>query len=214
MEDKQIVSGLRDGVAEAADALIDRFARPLIRYFEVHLPDPTVAEDMAQEVFARLMSSLRRRDGAEVRSLQSLVFTIARNLAFDVRKLWDRRPRLESLEKEFSGATGADEDRTSLAAQVPSNAPDPRARASRSQERDLVQAALRALDEDVREVIVLRHFEGMNGREIAELLGISEGTVWSRLHRGLTELRSRLQTLQQPTANPTKNNLRIVEGNT
>jgi RNA polymerase sigma-70 factor (ECF subfamily) len=52
---------------------------------------------------------------------------------------------------------------------------------------------LRNLSPDYRDVLVLRHKRGLNGKQIAEILGIAEGTVWSRLSRALEELRALMQ---------------------
>ena len=57
-------------------------------------------------------------------------------------------------------------------------------------ERDALRAALARLDADHRIVVVLRHVEGLTPVEIAERTGIREGTVKSRLHYALRELRA------------------------
>jgi RNA polymerase sigma-70 factor (ECF subfamily) len=56
----------------------------------------------------------------------------------------------------------------------------------------LVSEALGELDDETRQVILLRHVEGMSSQEVAAIMGVAEGTVWSRLHRGLDRLRARL----------------------
>ena len=56
-------------------------------------------------------------------------------------------------------------------------------------DRDRVVALLRALTYRQRAVLVLRHYEGLPDREIAELLGVSEPTVRSLAHRGLARMR-------------------------
>src|SRR4051812_684025 len=105
MDDQEIIDGLLQGSARAADVLVDRYAQPLIRYFSVHLPDPTQAEDMTQEVFLRLITMLQRQRGTVVRSLYSLLFTIARHLAIDVSKAAKRRPKIASLDAELEQET-------------------------------------------------------------------------------------------------------------
>lgn len=197
MDDQQIIMGLLQGSPAAADALIDGFAQPLIRYFAVHLPDPTQAEDMAQEVFLRFIGNLRRSSGAppSVRSIYSLLFTIARHLAIDVTKAAKRRPAHFPLEDEDQDgdvpATGP------LLVRLRSINPDPRAAAQSQQEYERLQQALRALPAESREVLVLRHIDELGAREISEILGIAEGTVWSRLNRGLHDLRREYLALTQ-----------------
>ncbi|MBX7247386.1 MAG: RNA polymerase sigma factor [Candidatus Sumerlaeaceae bacterium] len=187
--DEALVSGLRDGRTAAADELIDRFATPLVRYFRVHLPDPESAEDMAQEVFLRLMSMIRR--GSAVKSLYSLVFTIARNLASDIRKMHSRAPRVESLDEEFESD---DAPPGPVMVRLAAPGPNPRENAAATQRNSRIEEALRALPADIREIVVLRHIDGLDGKTIAATLGIAEGTVWSRLGRGLAELRKSLSS--------------------
>ncbi|MGI8906248.1 MAG: RNA polymerase sigma factor [Candidatus Sumerlaeaceae bacterium] len=201
MDDKEIIAGLQHGSPEAADALLDRYAQPLLRYFAAHLPDPAQAEDMAQEVFLRFIGTLAAPAApgqtAQVRSIYSLLFTIARHLAIDVGKAAKRKPPAVSLESELedveAGAMGPVLIRLSGAS------PDPRSVAAANQEHQRLQQALRKLPLDLREILVLRHLKELGARDIAQILGIPEGTVWSRLNRGLSELRREYSAL---TDNP------------
>ena len=192
MDDREILEGLVQGSLAAADALLERFGQPLIRYFAVHLPDPSQAEDMAQEVFLRLIRSLKRTQpgtaSPEIRSLYSLLFTIARHLAIDVTKAAKRRPSFTPLDSEEERSAEG-EFRGPLLLRLDSKSPDPRALAEAQQESEYLLQALRELPVELREVLVLRHIEGMSARDIAEVLRIAEGTVWSRLNRGMEELR-------------------------
>ncbi len=68
-------------------------------------------------------------------------------------------------------------------------------RSSRTELRDLLQQALAQIDDDLRMVFLLREQEGLSYADIAEVLGISEGTVGSRLNRVRKELQSVLKRL-------------------
>lgn len=194
MEDSHLITGLRSGSADSAEFLVDRFAQPLIRYFQVHLPDPQAAEDMTQEVFLRFIRRVRLPDGT-VESPSGLIFAIARNLAADCHRSAERKPPPQPLTHPQSES--GDEHARDIATE---GAPDPREAASRSEEWALVQSALRELEPKTREIIVLRHVEGMTCPAIAKQLGIAEGTVWSQLHRGLETLRERLNP--RPATSP------------
>jgi len=182
--DQDIIDGLARGEAAAGEELLTRYAVPLARYFAVSLPDPQTAPDAAQEVFLRLLAAAREGRLRRIASLQGLVFTTARRLALDARRQWSRRPKAISLDSpiaEDGGPTFAD--------CAPDTAPDARERAAHAEQLQLVATALLGLDELTREVIVLRHLEGVASKDVAEMLGVAEGTVWSRLHRGLDHLR-------------------------
>jgi RNA polymerase sigma factor (sigma-70 family) len=199
------LDGLRRGDPAAAGRLIDRFCLPLIRYFSVNLPDRSLAEDMAQEVFLRLVRMVRRGAAEQVRSPSSLVFTIARNLVVDLHRAARTAPRWEPLEADTSSETPGGPPELVWS----EGAPNPRDNAIASEEAAMIESALQTLPDDMREVIVLRHVEGLNGREIAAILGVAEGTVWSRLNRGMVELK---RSIEGRSRAPVPGNPRDAEG--
>ena len=60
---------------------------------------------------------------------------------------------------------------------------------------DLIQKGLQFLSPELREAVILRDIQGLEYREIAEALGVPDGTVKSRINRGRTELAQRLRAL-------------------
>ena len=62
-----------------------------------------------------------------------------------------------------------------------------------AQINQVVQAAIAELDEDHRELIILRDMEDLSYEEIVQITGLNEGTVKSRLHRARTALKERVQ---------------------
>lgn len=192
--DADVVEGLKRRDPSSAEELVDRYQVPLVRYFLVSLPDPSFAEDAAQEVFCRLIASVHNGRVERVRSLGALVFTIARRLAIDMNRSWKRRPRELSLETPLSLSPHG-EGTDTLESRLQSSDPDPREQAAGAEAMERVTRLLREMDPETREVIVLRHIQGLTSREVAQMLGIAEGTVWSRLSRGLEVLRRRLAEL-------------------
>jgi len=193
-----IIDGIRSGDQRAAEELLAMFESSLVRYFQAALPNIEAAEDAAQETFIRLIESIRSGRTKDVRSLAALIFTIARRLAIDIGRQSARRPSPVSMDAH----PGGDESRHTLADVIPASGDDPREMAIRRERDAQVQDALRALEPEVREVITLRHIDGLSSREVAEILGVAEGTVWSRLHRGLEVLRGHL-TARKVTASST-----------
>ncbi len=95
------------------------------------------------------------------------------NLALDRRRSEQRAP---SVEWEDSVATRVDP----RASQPPSR--DPELATQRSQIRELVARGVQGLPDGQREVLLLREVDGLSYEEIADSMGISKGTVMSRLH--------------------------------
>lgn len=120
------------------------------------------AEDVAQEALARAYD--RRHTLRDRERFRSWLARIAWRLALDRRRSGKRRERRE------------------LAAVDTAPAPDAEALAAASQLRERLFAAIDALPEKLRMVVVLSGIEGYDGREVAALLDLPEGTVKSRLH--------------------------------
>ena len=143
------------------------------------LVDQTLAEEVAQDTFLALW----RRPGAFDASrgtLQAFLAGIARNKAIDaVRKEESARRTRDALMAEQ---------------EVPSGRPRGN---EYVEERYEMLAALRELSEVQREAIVLAYFGGRTYREVADELGIPEGTAKTRLRDGLTRLRQVLQSTRE-----------------
>ena len=151
----------------SADAAIsERFAAPLLSYFQRRIRDRTQAEDLVQDVLLRV---IRARDSGTIENPERYVFKVAANLLKDVRRSAGRHPILvrHSIEDDPLDAR-------------PEALVD-----ERSPERVLigqmtlawVLKALEELSELTRNVFILFRLEQMKQKDIATLLGISQGTV-------------------------------------
>lgn len=132
------------------------------------LVPPSDFDDIVQETYLRL---LRARERGPIASPRGLLFAIARNAARD-------RFRRHATADTFPIAE-IDESR------VFDDAPNAAETASRQQETDLLTAAIAALPPRCREILVLRKFENLSHREIAQRLGIAEHTVEAQLTKAL-----------------------------
>lgn len=144
----------------------------LSRYLDRLSGDPALASDIAQETFLRLY-----RRGALPDSLRAWLITVAHNLLRDERRRVRRRLRL------LAGRTAAQ-----LIGDEPP-APDDALLAE--ERRTLARAALNALSERDRRLLLLRH-EGCSYREIASILGIRETSVGTLLVRATAAFRAAL----------------------
>ncbi len=135
------------------------------------------AEDLTQDVFVRIFD--RRRAYNPAQRFSTWLWRIALNICYDELRRVQRRQE-SPLEAGASTAVSAP-----LEAIDPST---PEADLQAREEADLVRAALLQLPEIYRTVLVLRHYENLKLREIAEVLEIPDGTVSSRMAEGLTQL--------------------------
>lgn len=158
--------------------LVRRWGGPIQRLCVRMTGDVHRGEDLAQETFARVFA--RRKDYRPSGKFATWLWRIALNLCYD--ELRRRRRRDESsLDAMCGEALVALE--TFVAAEP---APD---KSMVDQERsEMVRKALMQLAETYRTVLVLRHYENLKFREIAEVLEVPEGTVKSRMAEALTQM--------------------------
>lgn len=159
--------------------LVERWEGPIQRLCARMTGDLHRAEDLAQEAFTRVFS--RRRDFEPSSRFSTWLWRIALNLCHDELRRRQRRP-------EWSLDAAGDSEAPGGADSVPDAAPSPAELTERLEQAELVRRALLRLPETHRTVVVLRHYEGLKFAEIAEVLGIPEGTVKSRLFDALERL--------------------------
>lgn len=147
--------------------------------------DAEDARDVAQETFLRAWASLRTFEGDA--AFGTWLYSIALN---QVRTEMRRRAAQKRGSPVSLDAPAGDSDHGPDPAS-PAAAPEDVACAR--EDVALLRRAVAALDEDSREVIVLREYQGLSYEEIAAAVGIPVGTVRSRLFRAREELRRRLE---------------------
>jgi RNA polymerase sigma-70 factor (ECF subfamily) len=125
-------------------------------------------DDIVQETYIRL---LRARERGPIDSPRGLLFATARNAARDVLRRRGSAPTYPIAETD--------------AARVFDEGPGVPERVSRRQETHLLSAAIAELPPRCREILVLRKFENLSHREIAQRLGIAEHTVEAQLTKAL-----------------------------
>ncbi|TXB64465.1 RNA polymerase sigma factor [Phaeodactylibacter luteus] len=160
----------RKGDERAFRLLVEHFMAPVLGVTARMLGEGPEAEDMAQEVFVRLFESLGQFRGEA--SLGTYLHRIAVNLCLNELKRKQRRQRWITWLGPAVADTAADTPPEGLA--------------------DALQQALLELSPDARAVVVLRLVEGYPVKETAEMLGIPEGTVASRLARAQQKMVQRL----------------------
>lgn len=182
-EDVRLMLALRAGDGAAFDALFARWSAPLLRYLERVVRDPSVAEELTQEVFLRVYRA-RARYEPDAR-FSTWLFTIATRLAWnDLRRPRHRNPH-DALE-------GDDEmGPLPLAADQP--AADAVADARRA--GAAVEQALDRLPERQRAALWLAAVEGLSYAEVAALLETTERSVKALVHRARTALVEQMRAL-------------------
>ncbi|MBQ6755570.1 MAG: sigma-70 family RNA polymerase sigma factor [Oscillospiraceae bacterium] len=138
--------------------------------------NPDDAEDVAQEAFIKAYRNLGSFRGES--RFSGWLYRLCYNAAMDhIRKTRD--PNLRSL---------TNDDGSDAELDVADPAPTPEESAERKETQRIVREAVNQLDDDKREILIMREFSGMSYTAIADALGIEEGTVKSRISRARASL--------------------------
>ena len=172
--DRELVHAARAGDRIAFDNLFYRYRDGIYRLGLAITKDPSSAEEIVVDTFARAYRALERLEPDD--SLRPWLYRVAVNLSYN------RRPR--------KGVTlsSLDDGAFDLAAEGES----PSEAAERGERRLVVLACVDQLGPKHKVVVVLHYLSGLNLAEIAEIADVPVGTVKSRLHYALRKLRVQL----------------------
>ena len=168
---RRAVARAKAGDTGALHFLYVRFSDDVCSYVRGIVRDRHEAEDITQNVFAKLMTAIQRYEERDV-AFAAWITTVARNLALDHMRARRQIP--------FEEVRTSDEGHEQTGFE-------------RSQ---CLREALQQLPIEQREVLVLRHIAGLSPREIADRLGKSESSIHGLHHRGRGALKAALLALE------------------
>ena len=171
--DADLIRRWQRGDRAAFEAIVRHWGPRIGRFLTRLTGNPELARDLAQETFLKVYVEAHRY--RETGRFSTWLFQVALNLARDAGRRAARRPSQP------------------LPAAGPPDRGDPvEAFVERSEEADAVTAALARLAPPLREVVVLRHFEGLSFEAMARLLGTPATTLKSRFAVALRQLQIQL----------------------
>lgn len=186
MDDHALLEATRTGDELAFQELVRRYKNPITNFVYRMLNDYDRAVDLAQETFVRVYMSAERYQATY--SFSTYIYRIASNLAItDLRQR--KRRQLIPIPSFFSEKDG-DEMEIELPDTRQTLADDAMIEDER---RRAVSRAIASLPEKYRAAVVLRDIEGRSYEEISEVLGLSDGTVKSRINRARNLLKDKLK---------------------
>ena len=179
-----------DGDQAAWDTIVQTYWRKVFNVAYRFVGTYEEAEDLTQEIFLKVFRSLGTFDRRA--NFQTWLISVSRNFCID-RYRSGRRDR-EVIARDVDAAT------------VPAEAPglSPHARVELQDRVALLREALRALSPPLRTAVLLRDIHELSYQEIAEQLGVAEGTVKSRINRGRAELARQIEALWAKTEGVSK----------
>jgi RNA polymerase sigma-70 factor (ECF subfamily) len=185
--DSELVGSAHRGEGEAIARLVERYSARLHRYLTRLTGAPTLAEDILQDTWLRVMDRLDHYNPA--RPFAVWLFRVAHNCAIDAL----RKQAREGL--PLSAQEDAEGEPRELLELVPDGGPSALERLAQQELHDRVATVFAALPAHYREVLTLRFHEDLRLEEIAQVLGAPLSTVKTRVVRALALLRQRVETL-------------------
>jgi RNA polymerase sigma-70 factor (ECF subfamily) len=194
---QQLLDRARDGEAGAVERLLDVHREPLRRMIGLRL-DPALAgrvdasdvvQDVMLEVSQRLADYLRN----PAMPFHLWLRHIAKDHVIDAHRR-HRQAQRRSLDREqpLVPAGLADQSSLDLAGQFLDREITPASAAVRHELQKRMQQAVAGLDEDDREIILMRHYEQLSNQEVATALGLTEAAASMRHLRAVRKLRAAL----------------------
>ena len=171
--DESLVAALKAGESASLDTLVETYGTRLLRSATLLCGNETDAQDLVQDTFVEAVRSAHRFRG------QSSLYTWLHSILLNLTRHHHRDNRRLVYDNELA------------AQEVSTPEEQPAALDLESAVAELARA-LRRLSEPHREVLVLRYYEHMKIPEIATQLGLSPGTVKSRMHYAILEMKKKL----------------------
>ena len=176
--DEALLAGYATGDPGTAAAFVRRFQGRVYGLALTIVRQPAIAEEVAQETFARVFRHAGNYDARKGR-VSTWLLSIARNLAIDVTRM----RRLDPVDPEV------------IAAEVSLTSQEPAAdeRGLQPDEREQLRSAITDLPDDQKRALVLAAYMGRTAREISDLDDVPLGTVKTRIRTAMLKLRDELE---------------------
>ena len=167
--DLDLIRSFQAGDTEAFDVLVTRYKDRIYSSILFFVKDTYLAEDLFQDVFIKIIDTLKNKRYTEEGKFLPWALRIAHNLCVDYFRKVKRTPAIK---------TSDDQDIFEVI-NVSQEAPDQKL--MRGESHDKVRRMLDLLPEEQREIIVLRHYANLSFKEIAEITNCSINTALGRM---------------------------------
>ena len=175
-EETRLLKAARSGDEKALRQIVQMVSGPAYRFSMGFCRNPDDAEDLVQDVMTTLLRSLDSFRGES--SLSTWTYIVA-------KRACGRRRQRASRQSSIEDMNPVDMDR-------PDPTPGPSRRMENRELAAALEAAIAALPDNQKQVLVLRDVEGLSAAEVGKILGLGERAVKSRLHRARLVLREQL----------------------
>lgn len=185
LSDAEVMLRVRAGDETAFAFLVQKYRRPMLSFMYRMARNQAAAEDLAQEVFLRVYRS--RETYTANAKFTTWLYRIATNLAVNhARDTRHERPEVSMSLDEADAESG-------LMPDLPDGAPNVEENILRRERLAAIRSQVQALPERQRMAVIMHKYQGMDYRQIAEVLHLSESATKSLLFRAYESLREKLK---------------------
>lgn len=188
LDEAALVARACQGDVAAFEQLVAAYERKVYNLAYRLTGNPEDAADVAQEALLKVYTSLPEFRGDA--SFSTWLYRVVSNTCLDELRR-RKRQRAVSLDQPISLTDGED-----LTRQWADESDGPEEALTRKEQQAMVQQAISLLDEDHRVIIIMRDIQGLSYEEVADALGLSLGTVKSRLNRARAALQKKFSELE------------------
>lgn len=181
LADQQLVQLFTDGEAQALDVLVNRHKVRIFTSIYLLVKDKYLAEDIFQELFIKIIETLKAGKYKEENKFVVWAMRIGHNLCVDHFRKIKGKPTIKTIEGK---------DIFEVLRFNDSNAED---NIIKSQSHERIMKLVSQLPEEQREIIILRHFADLKFREISSMLDCSVNTALGRMRYALLNLRKMIE---------------------
>lgn len=187
-DDRDLVARARGGDTQAFDELVVKYTPKLYGLIYHMTSNREDTHDLLQDVFAKAYRSLKRFQDRS--AFYTWIYSIAVNMTLNFLKKRGRQRKI-SLD-DLDLAVENDEEFIEATSRT-----DPAREANLHELQQRLNAAMQQLSEDHRTVVTMHDIQGLPHGEISRILGVSEGTVRSRLHYAHRQLQNFLEEFRR-----------------
>lgn len=181
LNDQQLIALYLQGDERSFEELVKRHQQKIYTTIYLFVRDQSLAEDILQEVFIKIVETLRKGKYNHEGKFQQWAVRISHNMCVDYFRRTKRRPKVSATESfDILDVQYSHEDNAEQAI-------------IRSQTHDRIRLLLEMLPPEQREVVILRHYADMSFKEISKLTRVSINTALGRMRYALINIRKMVE---------------------
>lgn len=177
LNDQELIARYVDGDEQAFETILHRYKAKIYTSIYLFVKDQALAEDIFQEVFIKIIDTLRRGKYNHEGKFVQWAMRIAYNMCVDYHRRHKRRAHINPTEEFdiFEVLRHSDDGADTVI--------------MRSETHDRIRTLVDSLPPEQREVVILRHYADMSFKEIASLTRVSINTALGRMRYALINIR-------------------------